>query len=92
MDAVASYGVLKRRGVTLRLARSPAFRWLASLSSHVEKVARDSIGSIRQAEGDIHDFLGRYSSDRRAKKYRGYQQRIELDDLQRCFERGTIRE
>jgi serine/threonine-protein kinase len=47
------------------------------------KVADDSID---QAEGDIHDFLIRYSGDRRAKTYRKYQQRLDLDDLQRRFD------
>ncbi len=55
-------------------------------------VADDSINSIRRAEDDIKDFLNRYSSDRRAKTYRKYQQRIELDDLQRRFDRGLTDE
>ena len=55
-------------------------------------VADDSISSIRQAESDIHDFLIRYSSDHRAKKYREYQQRLELDDLQRRFDHGLAGE
>jgi serine/threonine-protein kinase len=55
-------------------------------------VADDSIGSIRQAETDIHDFLSLYSGDRRAKKYREYQQRLELDDLQRRFDSGMADE
>jgi eukaryotic-like serine/threonine-protein kinase len=50
------------------------------------KVADDSIDSIRQAEHDIKDFLTRYSSDRRAKTYRKYQQRLDLDELQRSFD------
>ncbi|MFZ1934341.1 MAG: serine/threonine-protein kinase [Thermoguttaceae bacterium] len=55
-------------------------------------VADDSIGSIRQAETDIHEFLIRYSSDRRARKYRQYQQMLELDDLQRRFDHGLTGE
>ena len=50
------------------------------------KVADDSIDSIRRAKDDIKEFLDRYSSDRRAKTYRKYQQKIELDDLQRSFD------
>ena len=47
-----------------------------ALSDRIEaKTADDSIDSIRQAETDIHEFLNRYSSDRRAKKYRGYEKK-----------------
>ncbi len=40
-----------------------------------EKTADQSIGSIRDAEGDIHDFLNRYSRDNRAAKIREFEAR-----------------
>jgi hypothetical protein len=58
-----------------------------ALAARIEaKVDEDSIDSIRRAESDIREFLSRYSSDRRAKTYRRYQQQLELDDLQRSFD------
>ncbi len=64
-----------------------------SLAGRIDaKVADDSIGSIRQAENDIHEFLNRYSSDHRAKTYREYQQRLELGNLQRRFDTGLTGE
>ncbi len=49
-------------------------------------VSDDSIESLRRAESDIRDFLSRYSDDRRGEKYSEYQQRLDLDDLQRSFD------
>ncbi len=45
--------------------------------------------SFRQAEDDIHEFLLRFPADSRCGRLRDYQQEIELDRLQRKFERRT---
>jgi serine/threonine-protein kinase len=49
------------------------------------KTADQSIGSILQAEGDIRDFLNRYSNDSRAGRVREYQREIELRNLENKF-------
>jgi eukaryotic-like serine/threonine-protein kinase len=57
------------------------------LAARIEATVGDgSIGELRLAENDIRDFLSRYSGDRRAKTYRGYEKQLELDDLQRSFD------
>lgn len=50
------------------------------------KTADGSIGSIRQAEDDIREFLSLYSNDRRVAKLRKFQTEIELDRMQREFD------
>ena len=58
-----------------------------SLFKRITAITADgSIGSIRQAEPYIRDFLYRYSDDHRAAKLRTYEQELELDDLQRKFD------
>jgi serine/threonine-protein kinase len=47
----------------------------------------EKIESIIQAEDDIRAFLEQYPSDHRAPKLRKYQREIELDRLQRKFDR-----
>jgi serine/threonine-protein kinase len=47
----------------------------------------EKIESLRQAEDDIRAFLEQYPSDFRASKVRKYQREIDLDRLQRKFDR-----
>ncbi len=47
--------------------------------------ADQSIDSILQAEGDIRDFLNRYSNDSRAWRVREYEREIELRNLENKF-------
>ena len=46
-----------------------------------------SAESLRDAEEDIHLFLSQFSSDPHCKQLRQYQEEIELDNLQRKFDR-----
>jgi hypothetical protein len=50
-----------------------------------ETTADHSIGSILQADGDIHEFLNRYSGDSRAWQIRDLERDIELHNLQSKF-------
>ncbi len=51
------------------------------------KAADKTIGSLRDARGDIRDFLDRFPSSSHAKELRGYERELELDDLEREFSR-----
>ncbi|MCD4726432.1 MAG: hypothetical protein K8R46_02135, partial [Pirellulales bacterium] len=51
------------------------------------ETAGGSIASIVRADGDIHEFLNRYSNDPRAVELRGFEREIDLHKLERQFER-----
>lgn len=59
-----------------------------ALYEEIREITQDrSIDSLKQAERPMKDFLERYSSDSRAVKLREYMNEIELDRLERQFER-----
>lgn len=51
------------------------------------ETAGGSIASIVRADGDIREFLNRYSNDPRAVELRGFEREIDLHKLERKFER-----
>jgi serine/threonine-protein kinase len=50
------------------------------------KIDDDTVASYLQAEGDIREFLTRYSNDSRSKQLREYMGEIDLTRLERKFE------
>ncbi|MGA2032206.1 MAG: protein kinase [Thermoguttaceae bacterium] len=50
------------------------------------RAAENSIDALEQAEGDIQQFLTRYSSDWRSEQLRGYEDQIELHRLEHRIE------
>ncbi len=51
------------------------------------ETAGGSIASVVRANGDIREFLNRYSSDPRAVELRDFEREIDLHNLERKFER-----
>ena len=52
-----------------------------------DRTAHKAIGSLRDAAGDIREYLDRFPNDAHAKELRGYEQEIELDELERDLSR-----
>lgn len=53
----------------------------------MSRVDRDDDASVGQVEDEVRDFLTRFPDDTRARELRNYQERIELDKLERKLQR-----
>lgn len=74
-------------GTALYLSRPPTADKL--YSSIATRVDGDDDASLGKVENEVHEFLDRYPDDPRANVLRSYNERIELDKLERKLQRQT---
>ena len=71
--------------LAMHLSRPPsADELFETISTQVEK---DEDGSLNSVESEVNEFLALYPNDRRAGELKRYQERIELDKLERKLQR-----